>query len=249
MKISRSKRPLLWFSLFALSTIGSAQAQPAEAPDSALPRLKRLSISVYGGAAIGGTAGALESDMRAAGLDKTTPPYCFLGMCNNDYIPHPETQAGASSMLALKYRLRPQWAIQLQYGSASTGRTIGNAGGFGALLVLDHGVRTLAALATFEEGPLQLGLGPALHVVRVVDEPQQTGGATEVSKLGLVVDAGLQFPRNSRFFVDLRAQYRWVGSATVGPYTASIFDESAVLPESSLSFNHAWFGIGVGFRL
>ena len=152
-------------------------------------------------------------------------------------------------MLALKYRLRPRWGIELQYGYSSTGETVGNAGGFGALLILDHGVRTLAALGTLEEGPLQLGLGPALYVVRVVDEPQGIGGATDVSKLGVVVEAGFQHPRNSRFFVDLRAQYRWVGSVTIGPYTASLFDESAVLPVCAVSFIHAWFGIGVGFRL
>ncbi len=242
MRISRSHRPLVWCSLLALSTVGSVQAQSADEPPE--PRLKRFSISGYSGAPIGGPSGDLEAEMRTAGFDKTTQCWFFC----EGAIRHPKSYApGTSGMLALKYRLRRRLAVQLLYASTSTGETIGAAGGtFGGLLILRHGVNTLAAVATLQEGPLLLGLGPALYMLSASDTHGETGEAT---KLGLVFDAGLQFPHNSRFFVDLRAQYRWVGSASFGPYTASGFDDSAVLPEFSLNFNHAWFGLGFGIRL
>lgn len=241
MRINRSHRALLWCSLLTLSAIGSARGQSTAEPTE--PRLKRFSIALYAGAAVGGPAAGLESEMRAAGLDKTTQCWLF---CEGP-IHHPKSYApGMGSMIALKYRFRPRLAVQLLYGSSSTGQTIGASGGFGGILILDHGVRTLAGLATFEEGPLQLGLGPALYGVRAVDLPV---GGGEATKLGLMADAGLQFPHNSRFFVDLRAQYRWVGSVSIGPYQVSAFDEETVLPECSPSFNHLWFSVGFGFRL
>jgi len=240
--IRRSHRPLVWCSLLALSTVGTARAQSAD--QSPEPQLKRFSISGYAGALFGGPSGDLEGEMRTAGFDKTTPCWFFC----EGAIRHPKSYApGLAGMLALKYRLRPRLAVQLLYASTSTGETIGAAGGtFGGLLILSHGVSTLAAVVSLQEGPLLLGFGPALCMLSASDTHGETGEAT---KLGLVFDAGLQFPRNSRFFVDLRAQYRWVGSASFGPYTASGFDDSAVLPESSLSFNHAWFGLGFGIRL
>jgi hypothetical protein len=242
MTISWGYRPLLWCSLLAVSTVGMGQAQSTD--ESPEPQLKRFSISGYFGGTSGGPAGDLEAEMRTAGFDKTTQCWMF---CEGS-IHHPKTYAsGTSSMVALKYRLRQRLAVQLLYGGTSTGETIGAAGGtFGGLLILHHGVTTLATVATLQEGPLLLGLGPALYMLRVSDTHGETGEAT---KLGLVFDAGLQFPHNSRFFVDLRAQYRWVGSASIGPYAASSFDDAAVLPEFSPSFNHAWFGLGFGFRL
>lgn len=242
MRISRSRRPLLWCSLLALTTVGTAQAQAGD--ESPEPRLKRFSISATGGAAVGGPAGALENEMRAAGFGEDLP---CLFLCTGMIERPVSYESGQSFMVALKYRLRKHLAVQLLYGSASTGMTVGSTGGFGGGLRLEHGAQTLAAVATFEEGPLQLGLGPALYMLSVTDGNSGTGEAT---KLGLVADAGIQFPRNRRFFVDLRAQYRWVGSASMGPYTVSgLFTETAVMPEFSISFNHAWLGIGFGVRL
>jgi hypothetical protein len=241
MKIIWSFQPLLWCSLLALSTVGTARAQSADQPSD--PQLKRFSISGYFGGTSGGPAAGIEAEMRTAGFDKTTQCWIFC----EGAIHHPKSYGpGTSSMVALKYRLRPRLAVQLLYGGVSTGETIGAAGGtFGGLLILNHGVNTLAVVASLQEGPLVLGLGPALYMLRASDTHGEAGEAT---KLGLVFDAGLQFPPNSRFFFDLRAQYRWVGSARVGPYTASSFGDSAVLPEFSLNFSHAWFGVGFGVR-
>jgi hypothetical protein len=246
MRIRLRHRSLLLGTLLCLTTIGTTRAQDAQPASE--PEIKRFSFSVYYGGSIGGPAKDLEAHMRASGFDKNSP--CFL-FCTG-LLTRPESYPGdGSAMMALKYRLRNRVAVQLLFAGTSTGMTIGDAGGgmFDGSLRLSHAVQTVAAIATLEaleDGHLQLGLGPALHTISTNGSNTQSQGAT---RLGLVFDAGLQFPSNSRFFVDLRAQYRWVGSVDIGPYTASGFNDPAVLPEASFSFNHTWLGVGFGVRL
>jgi opacity protein-like surface antigen len=230
-----------------LSAAGGAFSQTPDdgSEPSPEPELKRFSLSFYVGAAKGGPNGEIESAMRANGFDASTACWLF---CSGT-LAHPKSYAPEADggMIVAKYRLRHRFAIQLVYGDNGTGQVIGAAGSWSTLIV-DHGVTTVASIVSFEEGPLQLGLGPALYRVRVSDDPGGNRAVASTTRLGLLADAGVQLPWNSRFFVDLRAQYRLVGSTSFGPVETGLFDETS-FPGMTVSFNHAYIAIGFGFRI
>jgi hypothetical protein len=74
-----------------------------------------------------------------------------------------------------------------------------------------------------------------------------------VKKWGFLLDLGLSIPENSRFFVELKVQYRSVGKIEIGPYESTFETEfvkaSATFPRSKVSYNHSFYGIGIGFRV
>jgi hypothetical protein len=60
----------------------------------------------------------------------------------------------------------------------------------------------------------------------------------------------LHLPGRTRFFLDVRAQYRHAGRMTVGPYTPFAWPAGspAPFPASEVRFNHWFAGVGPGVR-
>ncbi len=229
----------LAFALLPMTALAQ-EVQPSSGQ-----KLRRFSVSAYSGIAKGGPTDDLEQQMRQNGFDATTPGGCFIFCGGPTSHPFSSDSGWGQSMLAFKYRFNRLFTTELIFGSSDTGMTMGSAG-YLANLSLGHSVTTISPLLAFDEGTIHLGLGPAVYIVSVDAEPFKDGQTK--MKLGLLADAGMQFPLNSRFFIDFRVQYRLVGRAEVGPFDVVGFSNAATLPASDVSFSHAYLGVGFGIR-
>ena len=64
----------------------------------------------------------------------------------------------------------------------------------------------------------------------------------DLARVEALLDAGAQFRMFKKLILELRGQYRFVGSTEAGPLQF----ESRTLPRTSVDFSHAFLGIGIG---
>jgi hypothetical protein len=119
---------------------------------------------------------------------------------------------------------------------------------------IDYSVATYAPVFSVQAGVLRLGIGPAWNVIKATrTDAEGVSPVKNVKKLGILLDFGLSVPRNSRFFVELKVQYRSAGKIEIGPYESTFETEfvkaSATFSRSKVSYDHLFYGIGIGFRL
>ncbi len=167
-------------------------------------------------------------------------------------------------MLAATRFVKRPFSVGVLYGRMSFGETSGyhsQAEGlvieYGsdviALVVLAKDKSVLRSFLQEELLELSIGLGPALYRTRAKNISSRVGlEEDKATKIGLLIDLGLKFPANGWFFATVNLQYRLAGTMKVGPHTATaLFDPgvTAVLPETEISFDHFFAGLGVGIRL
>jgi len=215
-----------------------------EVQSSADSRPRRFSISIQGGAVIGGGTESVEQFMREIGYDFTKPGQCFFNLCGGP-TSHPHSKTEMSTILAFKYRFWDHFAAQFVYAKGGSGETDGWASSGRGSLSLTHHVTTVAALATLDGGNAHLGLGPALYSAKL--DNYIRGNVQSETKLGLLADAGFEIPLEARFFIDLRLQYRFVGSAVIDP-PEWLNLSSAAETISPIEFSHGYIGVGFGIR-
>jgi hypothetical protein len=172
------------------------------------------------------------------------------GFCSGGSTPTGSGGAFAYSF-ALGYSLNPRWEIRalasLEDGCTSTGVRRLPARSEIHL----HGRTSRWGVLMLYRPPgsvLRIGLGPALHQA---EAGLLVGGRERSTCLGAAFDAGLSFPRRSRIFVDLEAQYWYGGDTQFGPYDTDGFLEPLTpsFPSSSYSVDRLIVGLGLGFRI
>ena len=90
-------------------------------------------------------------------------------------------------------------------------------------------------------------MGPALFMSRM--EQEDAGKSEKKIKLGAVFQAELVYPEDTRFFVKLDGQFRYVGKSSFGPFTAGYSDNKIILQEFKADFSHFFVGLGNGIHL
>jgi hypothetical protein len=234
---------------------GSAHAGSAD---------KNWCFSGYlGGNPGGGPLNDIENAMTVYGFDARSPGG-FFGPGSD----HPFSREEGTSWIvrAARYVKRP-FSLGVLYGRTPSGHAVGYhllAEGLLisceadvlALLVSVSDRSLLYSLLQEELFELSVGLGPALYFTRAEEYAGSGNGPTnEGTKIGLLADIGLKFPANRMFFVGVDLQYRLVGTMEVGPFTAISTPPplgpggTAVLPETEVSFDHFFIGLGIGLRL
>jgi hypothetical protein len=118
-------------------------------------------------------------------------------------------------------------------------------------LVVHYSVFTVSPTVAFTyKDVLRLGAGPAVFVAR---SGRDNGGTldnvTTATKIGAVLDLGISIPMASSFSADLGFQYRFVGTADIGPFEAKPGDPSTTLPVSSVRYDHILISVGIGVGL
>jgi hypothetical protein len=224
-------------------------AQDPEKADPPLREKRPWEISLHLGKTSGGPAKDLEAAMvssgfneRYAGVPGVAPP--------QDY-PYSETGLSKSEF---SVDLNVRYAEgDLLYGGIISYSQVGMTSGYQSpshFIDLSNSVVVVAPTAGIRLGEfLRLGVGPALYFCKCdASTPYGEVGSTSETKLGLIFDAGLVFPAQSRFFVDLAVQYRLVGDAAVGPFQDVYGSSVATFPATEASFNHAFVGLGMGVR-
>lgn len=263
----RAAGPLLTMTTLALLCVPAGalgQERSATVPGDLANRDRRWTLTLGLGEQIGGAAGSLEATMRDAGYDATTPPGCVFIFCTNEPTEHPRTRdEGLAALLALRYAVHPRFSLEALATRGATGETTGRTEASwldGVRLSVNHSIQTFGVLGSSSvrvtesgkgAGILRLGLGPALYVVETA---RAAGGSRDDvrsdKRLGFLVEAGLETPARSRVFLDLRMQWRYVGTSSVGPYELSRFPEDPVtFGESRARWDHFFVWTGVGVRL
>ena len=110
---------------------------------------------------------------------------------------------------------------------------------------------TYASIVSIQAKVIRIGIGPALHFAHSHQENGDNKIASKsTKKIGFLLDLSLFFPWESRFFGEIRAQYRSVGKVRIGPYESRSINlgYSAVLPPTKVNYNHWLIGLGFGIR-
>ena len=199
----------------------------------------------------------VEDSMRAGAFDQPA------SRVSEGYKTHPYTSGGDFGwpVLTVGYRLRPSIVLRLQgaqdhefshvdgyHGPSSSQRR--DAPVDRAYLTITPSIRTFAVLASYERSGFRVSAGPSLNRTRL--EIDDGGGVTSEQRTcpGLVVEAGVEWPRRTLVMVELWAQYHFVPSQEYGPVPVpSSGQPIATLPASTASFSHFTAGLGIGLRL
>lgn len=249
-------------ALLAVATAGYAQeagqgaATPAERPPETRA-LSRWSVSLSLAGQSGGPMTDVEDSMRAGAFDQTAP------RITEGYKTHPYTSGGDFGwpVLTVGYRLKPRIVLRLQgaqdrefsqvdgyHGPSSSPRP--GAPVDRAYLTITPSIRTFAALASYERSGFRVAAGPSLNRTRL--DIDDGGGVRREERTcpGLVVEAGVEWPRRTLVMVELWAQYHLIPSQEYGPVPVTSGGQLiATLPASTVSFSHFTAGLGIGLRL
>ena len=219
---------------------------------------RRWSVTVFGGALERVGDFDIGAGMMRDGFDARSPDGSFFGPGRDHPFIHNEV---ARWTVTASRVMSEGFALTLLYGRSDYGYSSGyhiDA----TYLNLKSTVDVAAALITLRDTSLlerliqkeifeaRLGLGPALCFTKTENITGRGGGESyEDTKFGFLVDVSLRAPARSRLFALGQVQYRHVGSADIGPFTAeSILGDSATMNPTTAEFNHMVFGVGVGVR-
>lgn len=227
------------------SPVTSVKIDKNARPSSPSVRHSRAtwSVSAAQGAAFGGASKELRGLLRESGFGARSVCSSF---CSGS-MDYPKSGIGSSWVIS---------GTRDVDGLGSIGILVSRAGwtarGFDgdSYLIIDRTVTTYAPMYSLQVLPaVRLGAGPALHRLAIGRNPLIKGTERSDSRIGLVFDFELTFPTRTRFYLDIKAQYRLVGTATVGPYVGSNFSGDSVFPSSRIGLSHGFLGAGLGMRL
>ena len=98
----------------------------------------------------------------------------------------------------------------------------------------------------------QFGIGPALYMANSIGKRlslRESLGEKKTKKIGLLIDFGLAIPPDkTRFFIEIKIQYRAEGQVEAGPYEIETTEDLVIFPASNINYNHWFIGAGLGIR-
>ncbi len=253
-------RILMTSALLAVATASAAQPvdpAPPTPPGRPAPAWGRWFVGLSIAGQSGGPMSDVEAAMRAGAFDQNAP------RLTEGYETHPYTSGGDSGwpVLTVGYHLKPRIGFRLQaspdrefphvegYHGPATRPTPGGPADRVDLTVTPS-IQTFAALVSYERFGLRLAAGPSLNRTRLDIDGGGDVVREQATSLGLVVEAGGEWPRGTRVMVELWGQYNLVPSLEYGPVPVSSGGRLvATLPASSASFSHFTAGLGIGLRL
>lgn len=241
----------------ALLPLGAARGQtsgtadsPASGTDEA--DFRRFSISVAASVSLRGPSDELRDLFVARGWDDTETSFCFLFCIPPQERPDVVGEEGYL-LLSARYRFDRSWSAALFHSGGQESVSVRGFRDPSYSLQLSPRVSTYALAAGYRVlSAMDLSAGPALYRV-TLDRPGSAAIQTEhATKLGLLFDGGMELPADSRFFVRVFGQYRWLPTPEFGPLQVnggpfgdvpSLTFEAFDLPSSQLVF-----GVGGGIR-
>ena len=223
------------------------------------PASPRVTISALFGYLGGGPASGIEAMLTAGGFGDLLVGGCRLGFCDEDtQYPSTARDPGPGSNVRVAYSQWSQFEVALSMGTASPSPS----SGYSQVLVPDFGrfsevkthVRMFASTAGMRWNFVGVGAGPAYYRLNsaVADEFSSNAlfssgdvlDESTLTKVGALLEADGQFFMFKKVILELRVQYRLIGSTEVGPMQV----ESRQLPATSVDFSHFYFGAGLGLN-
>jgi len=225
--------------------INASMAQ--ESSNSDTPKKKRWSYAIYIGGNAGGPSDQIEDEMNKNGFNKTSSggTFLFWSSSGSDY---PYTTPGISWTMNVKYYATDRFASGILLGNTYYGSTHGYKE---SSLIVDYKAIFISPVISFNSFDiLHIGAGPSLFFTKAWEGSGHH--ATEAiyykkTKLGFLVDLGLRVPGKSRYFFELNILYKYVGKANIGPFQR--YEDSDILPETKVNYNHFLISFGFGVRI
>jgi len=215
-----------------------------------------FSISFYYSVVLSGPTAEIEAVMVKSGFNENSNNWF-----SSVQIIHPKSDiAGIPWMINLDYLISNNISLGLVISNSPNMETIGYAnpqGAAGEFLFLNYSVLTVAPAFIWNfNNNFRLTLAPSINSIStyVNSAGQATDEKTSLN-FGFLVDAAARFFFTKVLFADLRIQYRFVGSTSVGPFikenTIGILTPNPstvyiTFPETEINFNQIILGIGVG---
>jgi hypothetical protein len=198
---------------------------------------RKFNISLCCGAApIGlGPASGMENAMKSQGYDEES--YFFGGR-----VTYPHSYSGSLSwMIQGQYLLNKTFSLSLTAGEVDLGNTIGSKPENSAFLHIYYSIFAICPAVMVNLGNIfQIGAGPAFFNAKANNETH--------FRLGLVFEAGFNYPADSRYFFRFLYQFRYVGKIDIGAQRQDFSDQYSA-PIGEILYDHTFIGTGVGVRI
>jgi len=213
---------------------------------------RRWWLSGYGGNLSGSGSAQLTAALVRQGLGDFAPAdESSFGHAGGAEHPHGD-RGPVPWMLEAGFAIRPRLAVSAMFANSRLGTMSGYSGETGEL-TFGRDIRSYAALISY--APLErvrIGVGPALHSLRVQRSSEALGSLQEsgTRRVGAVIDTTIDVVRTRRVMLSLKGQYRIAGSAS----TDSLAVGFAGIPHgvafgfTDLPFNHLFLGFGLSVR-
>lgn len=209
------------------------------------PSQRRWRFSVTWGTTGSGPAKDVEQAMIQDGFNETSPGGWFGGPTAHPFSRTGFGEIGVPWSISVRYELNNFFDLSLLISKSPIGSSYGYHSNPTADLDLNYTVTSVSPMLSFNHIKiLQLGMGPGLFMSRM----EKAGKSQKKIKLGAVFQAELVFPEDTRFFVKLDGQFRYVGKSSFGPFTAGYRDERIILTEFKADFSHFFVGLGIGIH-
>jgi opacity protein-like surface antigen len=233
--------------LIIIIFLSNSSAQ--QIPDSDTINIKKWSVSINFGVRIGGPNVQLKEAIYEYGFDRTPQATASLfgPVQSGKEKEHPYTNTYPSLMINAKYYITGPLAIGISTGYTHLGDIHGYNTGY---LNINNSVFSISPIISLNSYDIvRIGLGPALFFTNAFTGNLLDPGEEKYrhKKIGFVIAFGFRIPKTTRVFFEFDFQYRYVGKADIGPFTVDNY-QSATLPKTSVSYNHAFIGAGFGFR-
>ena len=221
------------------------RAQPSSERDTRV-KVKRWSITANATLFGSGLSEEITEAMRAGGFDDPTFGWLF----GSGIYEHPQSYPELTSSITLCYRYSDRLAIRLFTGTAGVGSVHGYNGNVRRFIFLKESHTTTALIPSLIAGEVaRIGIGPALHKLEIQRDDARGGPGFRKTRIGFVLETGLNFPAHTRWFADIAFHYRHAGSVNTGPFTASGWEgETASIPRTRINFNKTVLSVGIGIR-
>jgi hypothetical protein len=232
----------------------SAVSNVQEAPPFAPPNFRgppRVTVVFQLGQPGSGPAHDIEQAMRAGGFGDTSPAF-FGGPTLHPYSSSAFGTIGLPMMLEIDYGVHPPWNVGVIVARTPIGATNGFNHASNEYVSVEYGTSTVGAVVTRTFRSFKVGAGPALHSTRTrapLSDGSEGGPWSTYSRFGLIALGGVKTPAQTRVYLDVGFQYRYVGRASYGPFASSLFNgRGTVLPALSAQFSHWFIAFGPGVR-
>ena len=211
----------------------------------------RVTVAFQVGQPGSGPAHDIEQAMRTSGFADTSP--AFFGAP----ITHPFSDSsfgtiGFPMMLEIDYAIHPPWNVGVIVARTPIGETNGFNQTSNEYVSVQYAASTVGAVVTRTFRSFKVGAGPAFHSTRTragANDGSDGGPWSSDSRFGLIALGSVKTPAQTRVYLDLSFQYRYVGRAPYGPFASSFFNgRGTVLPGLSAQFSHWFIAFGPGVR-
>ncbi len=213
--------------------------------------------------------GAIEDSMRSAQLDQPisseewtrgasfgAPLFAFFGITPSQVnYPTSTTYSAAAPAIVLGYRLRRHWDLELvvDRNRVDLGETRGHHSNPTAYFSTRHSIRTYAAIVAFRPyaESLRVGAGLSWNDAKVTSWNSGSRYESQGTRPGVILEAALALPAQSRIFVELTGQYRYVRSLKFGPYPVAGTRDAFIttFPTTEAHLSRWVWSLGLGLRL